>query len=219
MGESCIRPLLTAYPHTYTQTHPSTYCWALLEAPQILIRSDVTSGPGLDKGSALNPTLSTRDPFPHPHAQRLLRLSFPTTSPLAPHLPLITVSVPVRARWALSKQILPPACFVYCGGGRRRGGRRGLGIRRLFTSSEKGVGGCRGGCHWKNHLYEQTFQSRWVARHLDSLYDGIKTKSDVGCKWRSEAFQVISGWWLNPLWSSLIKQPAEQMPIANLTWV
>lgn len=77
MGKSWIRLPLTAYPHTYTQTHPSIYYWALLEAPQILIRFDFWVGLALDKGSTLNPTLSPLGPFPHSHAQRLLSLFSP----------------------------------------------------------------------------------------------------------------------------------------------
>lgn len=53
------------------------------------------------------------------------------------------------------------------------------------------------------------FKRSWVARHFDWLYGGMKTQRGVGCKLRSEAFQVISGWWLNPLWISFVKWPAE----------
>lgn len=135
MGKSWIRLPLRVYPHTYTQTHPSNYYRALLEAPQILICSDFWVA--LDKGSTLNPMLSSLSPFPPPPNSSAPLPSFPTASSLPLLLPracLITVSV--CARWALSKQILPPACFVCCGGGRRRGRQRRPGIRLLFSPAE-----------------------------------------------------------------------------------
>lgn len=134
MGESWFRLLLAAYPHMYTQTHPSTYCWALFEAPQILIRSDVWVG----QAERWTPHSPLCDTFPHPHAQRLLRLFSPPrprwllTSPWSLFLCLCA-----PGEFCLNKSCLPLVLSTVVEAG-RQGGRRGLGIRRLFTPSEGG---------------------------------------------------------------------------------
>lgn len=60
MGKSWIR----LYPHTCTQTHPSTFLLSTTWGPSNLNPLLFLSGPGLDKGSTLNPTLSSLGPSP-----------------------------------------------------------------------------------------------------------------------------------------------------------
>lgn len=152
--------------------------------------------PLLDKGSALNPMLPSFSPLPFPHSHTLISSplpSFPTTSLTrclhsSPGACLITVSVSECARWALSKQILPPACFVYCGGGRRRGGQRGPDIRLLFSPAEWRGRGCR---RSKNSLCERGSQRSNLSRNFDSLRDGVKTHKVVGCQRGSEFYYIM----------------------------
>lgn len=156
MGMSWIRLPLTACSHTYTQTHPSTYYWALLEAPQILIRSDFWVA--LDKCSTLNPVLSS----------------------LGPRARLITVSVSVCARWALSKQILPPTCFVYCGW-RRAARQTARAWHKAAFLSNWIERGCRVS---KNSLCEPGSQRSELSRNFT-------THRVVGCQWGSGLFYIM----------------------------
>lgn len=154
---------------------------------------------------------------------------FPTTSLLPLHVPrtrLITVSVSVCARWALSKQILPPACFVYCGGVRRRGGQRGLGIRLLFSPSEwREVGAAfQRVISMKELLKGVSRQDILICCMMVSKHKELLGVNNGGNSFITlfvwSTTQVISGWNYNPLLISFVKY-AEVLywHVADLLWV
>lgn len=102
-----------------TPTHASTDCWGLPEAPQGLIHSGFWVSMAWIRVMHWTPHSPLSAPSPHSYASSG---SFPHHFHTSTRITwLLLSSVCMCARWALSKQILPPACFVYCGGGGRWG--------------------------------------------------------------------------------------------------